>query len=120
VRRCAVRSDNIRADIDRIRSMPDEEFREKWGAWARSQDRDLNLMRRRWLDDLEHMLPFAEREDALLAALVAAKDAYRDDPNAHNRQRRDEAVTAVQQVRQEERCDRAGIRIAGDAFTGVI
>lgn len=113
------RADNIRADLDRIRSMSDDEFADRWGAWARAQDRDLNLMRQRWIDDLEHMLPHAEREEVAVAELVEAKDAFRADPNAATRRRRDEAVAAVQALRFEERANRGGIRVCGDAFVGV-
>lgn len=109
-----MRSENIRADIARVSSMSEEEFLAKWGAWCRAQDRDPALMRRRWLEDLEHMLPFAEREEAAVAELVAAKDAYRADPSA--RARRDAAVAAVQEIRAAERAGRPGLRPAGDAF----
>ncbi len=110
------RSDVIRADLDRIRGMSDAEFADKWGAWARSQDRDLTLVRQRWIGDLEHMLPHAVREEEAVAELVAAKDAYRDDPSEANRQRKADAVAAVQAVRFEERANRAGVRVAGDAY----
>lgn len=113
------RSDNLRADIARIGSMPDEEFAAEWGAWCRTQDRDLNLMRERWLDDLRFALPFAEREEAAVEELVAAKAAYAEDPSDENRERKAAAVEAVQAVRAEERANRKHIGIAGDAFTGV-
>jgi len=110
------RSDVIRADLERIRDMPDAEFEEKWGAWARAQDRDISLMRQRWIGDLEHMLPHAEAEEAAVVELVAAKDAFRADPSDANRERKAAAVAAVQAVRFEERANRTGIRLAGDAF----
>ena len=110
------RSDVIRADLERIRDMPDAEFEAKWGAWARAQDRDLSLMRQRWLGDLEHMLPHAEAEEAAVEELVAAKDAYRGDPSDTNRLRKAVAVAAVQAIRFEERANRSGIRLAGDAY----
>ncbi len=114
------RSDVIRADLERIRGMSEQEFADKWGAWARSQDRDLKLVRQRWIEDLEHMLRHAEREDEAVVELVAAKDAYRDDPSEANRQRKADAVAAVQALRFEERANRTGIRVAGDAYvTGV-
>jgi hypothetical protein len=100
--------------------MSEQEFADKWGAWARSQDRDLKLVRQRWIEDLEHMLRHAEREDEAVVELVAAKDAYRDDPSEANRQRKADAVAAVQALRFEERANRTGIRVAGDAYvTGV-
>ncbi len=110
------RSDVIRADLERIRGMSDEEFADKWGAWARSQDRDLNLVRQRWIEDLEHALPHAEREEEAVAKLVAAKDAFRDDPSEANRQRKADAVAAVQAVRLAERANRTGVRVVGDAY----
>lgn len=109
------RADDIRADIERIESMPDAEFEERWGDWARSQDRDLEMMRTRWVDDLKRMLPHAEREDEAGVELVAAKDAYRDDPSENNRLRRDRAVAEIQQIRRDKRAGR-GMAIAGDAF----
>ncbi len=114
------RSDVIRADLERIRGMSDEEFDAQWGEWARRQDRDLRLLRERWIGDLERMLPHAEREEAALAELVAAKDAYRDDPSEGNRNRKANAVTAVQDIRAEERDGRDTHGLAGDAYvTGV-
>lgn len=110
------RSDVIRADLERIRGMSEAEFADKWGAWARAQDRDLTLVRQRWISDLEHMLPHAEREEEAVAELVAAKEAFRDDPSEANRRRKADAVAAVQAARFEERANRTGIRVAGDAF----
>jgi hypothetical protein len=115
------RADVIRADIDRIRGMSDAEFAEKWGDWARRQDRDLKLVRRRWLEDLEYALPHAEREAESGAVLVAAKDAYRADPSEENKAAKDAAVRAVQDIRAEERgsrepADPKGFRLAGDAY----
>jgi hypothetical protein len=114
------RSDNLRADIDRISSMSDDEFAAKWGAWCRAQDRDLNLMRQRWIEDLEYALPFAEREEAAVAELVDAKDAFRTDPTDANRTRRATAVAAVQAARAEERANRTAVGIVGDAFVGAV
>lgn len=114
------RSDNIRADLERVRSMPDEEFADKWGDWAHRQDRDLRLVRKRWIDDLEHMLPHAEAEEEAVEELVTAKDAYRADPTDNNKRRRDDAVAKVQAVRSAERANRSGVRVGGDAYvTGV-
>lgn len=110
------RSDNIRADLERIRSMPDVEFEARWGLWCLRQDRDIHLMRQRWIDDLERMLPYAEWEDAAVAELVAAKDAFRADPSEVNRVRKADAVAAVQAIRAEERSNRSGVRVAGDAY----
>jgi hypothetical protein len=98
--------------------MPDAEFEAKWGNWCRQQDRDLNRMRRRWITDLEAALPHAEREDAAVAELVAAKDAYRRNPSEANRARKAAAVAAVQALRADERSGRTGPRVAGDAFIG--
>lgn len=110
------RSDVIRADLERLRGMSDKQFQAKWGAWALSQDRDWRLVRQRWISDLEHMLPHAESEEAAVADLVAAKDAFRADPSEDNRQHKADAVAAVQAVRAEERANRVGVRLAGDAF----
>jgi len=110
------RSDNIRADIERVRTMPAREFADRWGEWARVQDREIERVRQRWIDDLEKMLPFAEQEEALLGDLVAAKEAYRTNPSRPNRAARAAAVTAVQALRATERADRARVRIAGDAY----
>lgn len=108
------RSDVIRADLERIRSTPDDEFAEKWGEWARQNDRDLNLMRQRWIGDLERALPHAEAEEAVLGELVAAKDAYREDQSEPNRVRRAAAVAAVQAVRNAERG--RSRKMTGDTF----
>ena len=116
------RSDVIRADLERIQSMSDGEFAEKWGAWARSQDRDLDLVRQRWVEDLEYALPYAEAEEAACEDLVAAKDAYRDDPSEENKVLKAAAVEAVQLVRAEERLKRVDstgrplLRLGGDAY----
>lgn len=110
------RAEVIRADIERIESMSGEEFEERWGAWARSQDRDVTLMRARWISDLRAMLPHAEREDEAGVELVAAKDAYKAKPTDKSRARRDAAVAAIQAIRLEERSSRSTLAIAGDAF----
>jgi hypothetical protein len=47
--------------------------------------------------------------------LVAAKDAYREDPSEENRKDRDAAVKKVQKIRAEEREGRTGMNIGGDA-----
>lgn len=113
------RSDNIRADIERIGAMPDAEFAETWGEWARQRDRDLTLLRQRWLDDLARALPYAEQEEAAVAELVAAKEACRDDPTDATRRRKAEAVAAVRAIRAGERDGRTTF-VAGDAYpTGV-
>ena len=99
--------------------MPDDEFETQWGAWARERDRDLTLMRQRWLDDLERALPFAEREEDAVAELVDAKAACADDPTPDTRARKAAAVAAVQALRAEERAGRTSF-LAGDAYaTGV-
>lgn len=113
------RSDNIRADIERISTMPDDEFAQQWGEWCRRQDRDLTLMRRRWLDDLERALPHAVAEEEAVAVLVDAKAAFAADPSTGNRARKEGAIAAVQAIRAEERTGRTTF-VAGDAYaTGV-
>jgi hypothetical protein len=97
--------------------MSDKEFAEKWGDWARRNDRDLRLVRERWISDLEHMLPFAEREEEAVAELVEAKEASQSDPSEANRERRDTAVKTVQDIRFEERANRGdNIRLGGDVY----
>jgi hypothetical protein len=113
------RSDVIRADLDRIRGMSDDEFVEKWGEWARQADRDPLLVRERWIADLERALPYAEQEEKALAELVAAKDAYREDRSAENKARRDAAAAAVRDIRNEERSQPGRRMIAGDAFNAM-
>lgn len=114
------RAEVIEADLDRIRSMPDDVFEQQWGAWCLSQDRDVNLMRQRWIADLERMLPYARQEDAAVEELVAAKDAYRTDPTPAARNRRDVAVAAVQNLRAQERETRRDkYRIGGDAYVAI-
>lgn len=111
------RADNIRADLARIGGMSDAEFEQQWGEWCRRHDRDIALMRQRWLRDLDHMLWHAQQEESACVELVAAKDAYREDPSAGNRTRRDEAIARVRDIRAAERSNRGdGHRIAGDAF----
>lgn len=110
------RSDVIRADLERVRGMSDEEFTEQWGEWARQADRDVDKVRERWLADLERALPYAEAEEAAIEELVAAKNAYRNDPTAENKARRDAAVTAVQAARAEERSHPGRSMMAGDTF----
>jgi hypothetical protein len=114
------RSDNIRADIERISSMSDEEFEAKWGTWCYAQDRDVRMMRLRWINDLEYALPFAVREEDALTELTAAKAAYRDDPTDENRAWKASAVAEVQVVRAEERINRTYVGIVGDAFVGTL
>lgn len=60
----------------------------------------------------------SDREDKAVAVLVAAKDAYRADPSARNKAAKAKAVAAVVAVRNDERADRTGFSVAGDAFTG--
>ena len=113
------RSDNLRADIERISAMPDDEFEAQWGQWAHERDRDLTLMRRRWLGDLERMLPFAEAEEEAVAELLAAKAACVDEPTPANRERKAAAVAAVQAVPAQERVGRTAL-VASEAYaTGV-
>lgn len=112
------RSDVIRADLERIQGMTDDEFREKWGEWARQADRDLALVRQRWISDLEQALPFAEQEEEAVAELVAAKDAYREDASGENKARKAAAAAAVRAIRNEERSRPGRQMVAGDAFTG--
>jgi hypothetical protein len=71
------RSEVIRADLERIRGMSDQEFADEWGEWARRNDRDPRLVQERWVRDLEYQLPFAEREEEVLPAFVDAKEAFR-------------------------------------------
>lgn len=58
----------------------------------------------------------SQREDEAVTALVAAKDAYRADPSPENKARKAEAVRVVTEIRNQERADRAGVSVAGDAF----
>jgi hypothetical protein len=51
----------------------------------------------------------------LLAELVAAKQAYRDDPSEENKRRKADAVAAVREHRARERAGRAGNAVGGDA-----
>lgn len=113
------RSDVIRADLERIRAMPDEEFEAQWGEWARQADRDLRLVRERWIGDLERMLPYAVAEEDALVEMTAAKDAYREDPSPGNKARRAAAVAAVQAIRAEERNHPGRQFVAGDAFVSI-
>lgn len=113
------RSDVIRADLERIRGMSDEQFVEQWGEWARQADRDPALVRERWITDLEHALPYAEQEEEACAELVAAKDAYRGDPTPENKALRDAAFAVVRDIRNEERSRPGRRMIAGDAFNSI-
>jgi hypothetical protein len=62
----------------------------------------------------------SSRETAAVDQLVAAKDAYREDPSDENRKARDAAVKKVQKIRAEEREGRTGLSVGGDAEqTGV-
>ena len=100
------RSDNIRADIERISAMPDDEFVEQWGEWCRQRDRDPALMRQRWLDDLGRALPHAVAEEEAVAVLIEAKAAYAADSSPGNRARKEGAIAAVQAIRAEDRVGR--------------
>jgi len=114
------RSDVIRADLDRIRSMPDQEFEAAWGEWGRSLDKDLRLVRERWIRDLEHALPYAEQEEDAVAVLVDAKEAYRYDPTEANKARKATAAAALRAIHDAERARNTRQRVAGDAYvTGV-
>lgn len=110
------RSDVIQLDLERIRGMSDEEFEEKWGDWAREADRDLHLVRQRWVGDLERALPYARAEDEAVRELVAAKDAYRSKKTPKNKARREAAVQAVRELRVAERTRPGRQFVAGDAF----
>lgn len=110
------RSDVIRADLERIQAMSEEEFAEQWGEWARQADRDPKLVQQRWIADLKRALPYAEAEEAAVVELVAAKDAYRADPSPDNKTRRDAAIAAVGAIRTEERSHPGRHMVAGDAF----
>jgi hypothetical protein len=110
------RSDVIRADLERIRSMPDEEFEAQWADWCRQFDRDPALMRERWISDLQWNLDHAELEEDALVELTAAKDAYRDDPTTLNKARRATAVAVVREVRVQERSRPGRQMVAGDAY----
>jgi len=59
-----------------------------------------------------------EAEQAILTELLAAKDAYRDDPSDDNRERRRLAVENVRALRAVQRADRPTDRhtVGGDAF----
>lgn len=110
------RADNARADLERIRGMSDEEFEAQWGEWARRQDKDLQLVRQRWIGDLEKIADYAEQEAAAVAELVEAKAMYRDNPTPETKAYRDAAVAAVQLIRAQERTAERRIGPAGDAF----
>jgi hypothetical protein len=57
---------------------------------------------------------------AAVDQLVAAKDAYREDPSEANRKAKEKAVAKVQKIRADEREGRAGLSVGGDAEqTGV-
>jgi hypothetical protein len=56
----------------------------------------------------------SQREDEAVAVLVAAKDAYREDPSEENKARKAEAVRAVQDIRNEERAGRTGVTVTTD------
>lgn len=56
----------------------------------------------------------SEREDKAVANLVAAKDAYREDPSDKNKARKAKAVQAVQDIRNEERADRVGVSVTAE------
>lgn len=111
------RSEVIRADLERIRGMSDEEFAEQWGEWARQADRELAKVKDRWVSDLEWNLEHAELEEDALAELVAAKDAYRADQSPANKARRQAAMDTVREIRQQERSRPGRQMVAGDAFS---
>lgn len=113
------RSDNLKADLRRVKGMSASEFEAEWGRWAEATDRDPERVRARWVRDLEKAIPFAEREEEALDELVKAKEAHRKKSTDETKARRDAAVEAVQAIRAEERANRAGITIGGDAYTGV-
>ena len=50
------------------------------------------------------------------AVLIAAKDAYRADPTAANRQAKADAVADIRRLRAAARVGRAGNAVAGDVF----
>lgn len=56
----------------------------------------------------------SEREDKAVAVLVAAKDAYREDPSDKNKARKAKAVRALQDIRNEERADREGFSVTAE------
>ena len=58
----------------------------------------------------------SDREDKAVAVLTAAKDAYREDPSGRNKARKAAAVARVVAIRNEERAERTGVTVAGDAF----
>lgn len=112
-----MRSDSIRADIERLSGMDDHEFEDQWGSWCYDNDRDPEIMRRRWLEDLQAMLEFAEEEEPAVKRLIAAKEAYRDAPSEDTYHERTAAIEAVQEIRYRHRAARGGrMRVAGDAY----
>jgi hypothetical protein len=120
------RAEIAAADLARITAMSQEEFRDEWGEWARLRDRDVELVRTRWISDLRDQITWGEQEDLVLAELVAAKDAYRADPNEATKARKARAVAEIVQLRSMERISRLDpltgrpvITIGGDAWAGV-
>lgn len=57
----------------------------------------------------------AAEETQLLAELLAAKDAHRQNRSQRNRERKAAAVAAIRAVRAESRRGRTGL-VGGDAF----
>ena len=57
-----------------------------------------------------------QAEGELLAELVEAKDAAREDPSEENRERKRVAVAAIQQYRAVTREGRDSHAVGGDAF----
>lgn len=63
---------------------------------------------------LRDQLAAAETEEALAADLLAAKQAYGDDPNPETRQAKQDAALALRAHRAETRTE--GTTVGGDAF----
>lgn len=56
----------------------------------------------------------SQREAEAVAVLVAAKDAYRNNPTDENKVRKAEAVRAVEEIRNEERAHRPGVMVRAE------
>lgn len=57
-----------------------------------------------------------DAEASVLAELVAAKDAYREDPTSANRERKAAAIESVVALRALQRAGREAHAVGGDAF----
>lgn len=60
----------------------------------------------------------AAAESDAIAELIAAKAAYRANPNPGRLKRKQDAVTAIQRIRAAARAGRKGNTVGGDARRG--